>query len=247
MFRFILICIEIFFFFIFTIPVFLYMKLISKKNPDKAARICTVTIRWILKLILKTGGVRLHVKGLENIPEDPVLYVSNHRGMFDIITGMVCVNREVGFIAKKELGNIPFFSKYVTNMRCLFLDRQDLKQGLQIILQAIDFVKAGHSMWIFPEGTRSHTDEMLEFKEGSFKIAERTGCPIVPVAFTGTDDIFENHFPKVKPGDVYMSVGKPIMVADLKRNERKFLGRQSREVIQEMIDEQKKERDGVQA
>ena len=82
---------------------------------------------------------------------------------------------------------------------CLFLDRKDLKQGLKTILTAIDQVKSGISICIFPEGTRNRDREdsttLLPFKDGSFKIAQKTGCPIIPMALTGTADVFENHFP----------------------------------------------------
>lgn len=90
------------------------------------------------------------------------------------------------------------------NLYCLFLDRDNMREGLKTILQAIDYVKNGISICIFPEGTRNNGEElsMLPFRDGALKIAEKTGCAIIPISMNNTADIFEAHFPRVKK---YMS------------------------------------------
>ena len=122
---------------------------------------------------------------------------------------------------------------------CLFLDRKDIKQGLKVILTAIDQVKAGISICIFPEGTRNRDREdsttLLPFKEGSFKIALKTGCLIIPMALTGTADIFENHFPWLKRTSVKLTYGKPIDPSKMTREEQKRIGSYCQEVIHEML------------
>ena len=119
---------------------------------------------------------------------------------------------------------------------CLFLDRDDLKQGLKTILTGIENVKNGISMCIFPEGTRNKGSEtLLPFKEGSFKIAEKTGCAIIPMALTNTDDIFENHFPKIVPTTVVLEYGKPIYPNDLEKEERKKLGAYCQRIVEDML------------
>ena len=125
---------------------------------------------------------------------------------------------------------------------CLFLDRNDLKQGLKVILTAIAQVNSGISICIFPEGTRNkdqeHPNSLLPFKEGSFKIAQKTGCPIIPMALTGTADVFENHFPWVRSTEVTLTYGKPILVSELSREDQKHLGTYCQNVIQQMLDAQ---------
>ena len=107
----------------------------------------------------------------------------------------------------------------------LFLDRDDIKQGLKTILKAIDYVKGGMSVCIFPEGTRNKTDaDMLPFHEGSFKIADKTGCPIVPMTMYNMSAIFEDHFPKIYSQDVYIDFGTPIIPDELSKEERKHIG-----------------------
>ena len=131
----------------------------------------------------------------------PVLYVGNHRSYFDIIIGYTLAKNNTGFVAKKSMEKLPFVSVWMKFINCQFLDRENIKEGLKTVLKCIDLVKGGTSIWIFPEGTRTPGNEMLSFKEGSFKIAEKTGCPIIPVAINNTEEIFENHMPRIKaPG-----------------------------------------------
>ena len=109
--------------------------------------------------------------------------------------------------------------------------------GLKTILKGVEQIKGGVSVFVFPEGTRSKDGKMLPFKEGSMKMAEKSKSPIIPVALTGTADIFENHFPKVKRGKVTIDFGKPIIIEELDKEDKKFLGTYTQRKIQEMLDE----------
>ena len=134
----------------------------------------------------------------------------------------------------------PILNRWMDNVNCLFLDRKDIKAGLKTILEGIEYVKNGISMWIFPEGTRARgKDEldMLPFKEGSLKIAEKSGCPVIPVAMVRTADIFEKHTPRVLPTEVTIYYGKPIYLKELEPEQRKHAGAYTKEVITEMIRE----------
>ncbi|MCI9068003.1 MAG: 1-acyl-sn-glycerol-3-phosphate acyltransferase, partial [Lachnospiraceae bacterium] len=148
------------------------------------------------------------------------------------------IKGEAGFVAKKEMQKIFFLRRWMTNLHCLFLDRENLKEGLKTILTGIDHVKNGVSIWIFPEGTRNPGSGLMDFKEGSMKIAEKSGCPIIPVAMTGTAEIFEKHLPRVKRSHVTVTFGEPIDVAALDRQQKKFLGAYTRERILEMLPEE---------
>ena len=113
------------------------------------------------------------------------------------------------------------------NLYCLFLDREDIKQGLKTILQAADYVKSGISVCIFPEGTRNKNadeTEMLPFHDGSFKIAARAKSPIIPIAISNSANIWEANFPKMTPTHVVIEYGKPIIPSELDRDtQRRFL------------------------
>ena len=107
---------------------------------------------------------------------------------------------------------------------CLFLDRENIREGLKTILTAIDYVKQGVSICIFPEGTRNKSDdEFLPFKGGSLKIGEKSGCPVVPVSINHSDDIFEKHLPKICKATVVIEFAKPIDASSLSKEEKRAL------------------------
>ena len=144
------------------------------------------TSNWAMNRI-KDSGATINVYGKENIPEDRnVVFISNHQGDFDIAIFMALIPKEKGFVAKIELNKIPILRTWMKYLGCVFMDRKDLKQSLKTINEAIGFIKKGHSMVIFPEGTRSKGDNMGEFKAGSFKLATKTNAPIVAVTIDGS-------------------------------------------------------------
>ena len=118
------------------------------------------------------------------------------------------------------------------NLHCLFLDRVDVKQGLKVILSAIDDVKSGTSICIFPEGTRNKVNHtFMDFKEGSFKIAAKTGCPIVPMTIYNSADIFEDHLPRIRKTRVILEYGKPFYVKDLSKADQRRIGAYTQDLI----------------
>ena len=190
--------------------------------------------------MLKVTGVRLTVIGEENVPKDQaVLYIGNHRSYFDILLTYSRCPGLTGYVAKVEMLRYWLLRDWMKALYCLFLDRKDIKAGLKTILQGIEYIKRGISICIFPEGTRNRTDEMLPFKEGSMKIAEKTGCPIIPMAITNSAEIFENHLPFIRPCHVILEYGAPILPRELTKEEKKFLGSYTQNRIQEMLDKNK--------
>ena len=200
---------------------------------QKLAAIC-------FRFVLLFSGTKRIVLGLENVPKDEaVLYAANHRGFADIPVGYVTLPTLTGFVAKKDIAKIPLMSWWMRNLNCLFLDRDDLKAGLKTILQGIEYMKEGYSMFIMPEGTRSQGEEMLPFKEGSLKMAEKTGCAIIPVAITNSDAVFERQAPWVKKATVIIHYGKPIYPNEVDKETKKHLGAHVRSVISEMLEKDK--------
>ena len=122
---------------------------------------------------------------------------------------------------------VPLLSVWMERLYCLFLNRTDIKEGLKTILTGIEQIKNGISMCIFPEGTRNKGDDetkLLPFKEGSFKMAEKTGCPIILMSMNNTSAILEEHFPFIRSTHVVLEYSKPIYPKELSKEERKFLG-----------------------
>ncbi|HOO27086.1 MAG TPA: lysophospholipid acyltransferase family protein [Lachnospiraceae bacterium] len=228
-------------FLILSIPLLIAEWIIGKCNMQVKDKSSLAIVNWAFRCVLSISGAKMHIIGEELVPKDrAVLYVGNHRSYFDVIMTYTRVPRPTGYIAKKEMLHYPLLMHWMKNLHCLFLDRTNLKSGMKTILEGIDLIKNGTSICVFPEGTRNKTDQMLPFKEGSLKMAEKSGCPIVPIAITNSADIFENHFPKMRKTDVLIEYGKPFYPKDLTKEERKFLGSYTQNLIQTMLDDHKK-------
>ena len=239
MIRFILCVIVVVGFLILSIPILLVEWIIGKFNPMAKEISSLRIVQAVFRFILWVAGVKLTVIGEENVPTDvPVLYIGNHRSFFDVpLTYPRCPIR-TGYIAKKEMEKVPLLSTWMKRLHCLFLDRNDLKQGLKTILTAIEKVKSGISICIFPEGTRNKNEDeldMLPFHEGSFKIAAKANCPNIPMAISGSADIWENHFPRVKKTHVILEYGKPLYIDQLVKEDKKHLGAYTQNIIHEML------------
>lgn len=235
-------------FLILSIPLLIWEHHLGKKNPALKNTQSLHIVQSVFRQILKAAGVHITVKGQENVPTDrAVLYVGNHRSYFDILVGYTTVPTLLGFVAKVEMERAPLLSNWMHNVNCLFLDREDLKQGLKTILLGIERIKQGISIWIFPEGTRNRNEDildMLPFKEGSLKIAEKSGCPVIPVAITGTADIWEKQFPRMKSSNVTIEFGKPIIIKELEPEQKKHAGAYTQRVIKDMLAQEKNIREG---
>lgn len=241
MIKIILIIIFIAIFAIVSLPLYFMVFIIGKFNPRKKVEVSQKIVVAVFKFILFFSGIKIIKDGVENIPKDEaVLYTSNHRSYFDILTGYTTVPTLTGFVAKKSMQKIPCIANWMKRLNCLFIDRDDIRQGMQVILKGIDNIKNGYSMFIMPEGTRNHEKEMLEFHDASFKMAQKTGCAVIPVAIIGSDDHFENCFPRVKGGKIYIRYGKPIYLTQLPKEEQRHPGAKVRGIIADMIDDMEK-------
>ena len=237
MLRLIVIALMLFLYLLLGIPVLLVEWVIGKYNKKAKDYSCLRMVQTAFKLMLKVAGVRLTVIGEEHVPKDQaVLYIGNHRSYFDILLTYSRCPRLTGYVAKVEMLRYWLLRDWMKALYCLFLDREDMKAGLKTILQGIEYIKNGISICIFPEGTRNRQEEMLPFKEGSLKMAEKTGCPIIPMAITNSAEIFENHLPFVRPCHVILEYGTPILPKELSKEDRKFLGAYTQKKIQEMLD-----------
>ena len=193
-------------------------------------------VQWGFRTVLFLGAQKITVFGKEHIPADrPVLYVGNHRSIFDIIVSYAQVPTLTGYIAKESISRLPVISIWMKRLYCLFMKRDDLRQSLQIILTSIDYLKQGISICIYPEGTRNKTEDPVQpFHAGSFKPAEKTGCPIIPMAITYSKPVFEDHLPVLYRTHIVLRFGAPVETASLSPEERKKLPDHVQNIIREM-------------
>ncbi len=205
-----------------------YNKKESREHIYKAAQ-------SLSRNMLRAGGITVEVFGHENLPErGPVLYVANHKSIFDTVALVSLINDPVIFIGKKEVAKMPIVGKWFDALGNIYIDREDIRQSLKAIMRGITELKEGQSVVIFPEGTRAHGDELKEFKEGSFKLATKTKVPIVPIAIQDTYKVFEEK-KSVQKGRVYVNIGKAIYQEELGEEELKKLPQHIQAVVQDLL------------
>ena len=184
--------------------------------------------------ILSVTGAQLTVDGLDNIPKDtPCVFVANHRSYFDIPLLLASLDQPYGILAKEELEKIPLLNRWMKLLGCVFVQRDDVRASVRALNAATAIVEEGKSFIIFPEGTRYKGEEggAGEFKSGAFRIAIKTGAPVVPVAISGARALFEGHGNMATPGIVHVRVLPPIQTADMSRSEQKQLPDAVRQTI----------------
>lgn len=211
--------------------------IVSKINPLTGEKMALAIMKSLFKNMLFVSGTKVTVIGEENILKDqPVLYIGNHKSNFDTIITYARVPGLCGYVAKNNLEKIPVLRGWMKRLHCLFINRENTREGLKTILTAIDYVKSGVSMTIFPEGGRNKTDEpTIPFHEGSFKISTKTGCPIIPMAITNSEQILEAHMPRIKATHVILQYGEPIYPDKLEGDDKKFIGAYTQKVIEKML------------
>lgn len=211
--------------------------IIGKFNPEAKDRISLKLVSFGFRTIGNLAGAKVTEIGKEKVPEGPVLYIGNHRSYFDIVLLYAVADRLTGFVSKKSMTKFPVVNWWMRFVYCLFLDRDDPKQGLKTILTAVEYVKKGVSICIFPEGTRHNSEDLslLPFKEGSFKIATKSGCPIIPVAINNTRDIFEKQIPCCRKTHVIIEYCDPIYPNELPKEDKKHLGEICSKVIYDTV------------
>ncbi|MBE6022772.1 MAG: 1-acyl-sn-glycerol-3-phosphate acyltransferase [Cellulosilyticum sp.] len=204
-----------------TIPKLNKVKRLEKqgKLEERDAYIHKASTKWMLDNIRRSGST-VEVIGTENLPKDEtVVFISNHQGNFDIPLLMSYIDMPKGFISKIEAKKIPIIVQWMELIHCVFMDRSTLKGSAGAIIEGIKVLKAGHSLIIFPEGTRSRGDQMGEFKHASFKLATKPGVPIVPVTIDGSYKVMEQNHNKIRPAHIKLTIHPVVTTKGLSKDE----------------------------
>ena len=183
-------------------------------------RLSDKLIFWHAAVISNTGmwlaGIRVHVSGdIDGIRKrvdkgEGFCFVSNHTSMLDIILMLGRLKARAGFVAKIELLFVPVINVMIAMTHSVFINRRNLRASINAIHKAGENIRKGHSMVIFPEGTRSKTGEIAQFKHGAFRMATESGACVVPVTVKGLRDSFEDRKHVFQRRDCYMHVGEPV-------------------------------------
>lgn len=200
---------------------------------DRNGNIIHHYARWWAKVQLLASGVRVKVKGLEHLDrERPYIYMPNHQGSYDIFALLSCLPVQFRWIAKKELFAIPILGWAMGAANYISIDRSGRRKALESIERAASKIKAGVSVVIFPEGTRSRDGSIQPFKRGGFTLALKSGVPIIPITINGSRDVMPRDSMRVRPGEIRVSIDRAIQTTPFSLRERNVLMEKVRETIE---------------
>ncbi len=186
--------------------------------------------------ILLIGLVRLRVEGRERLPlSQPCFFAANHQSLADVPALFTALPVPLLFLAKRELGRIPFLGSYMEAMGMVYVDRHDRGKAVRTVSLAAQRLREGLSILSFPEGTRSPDGRVRPFKTAAFAAALEAGVPVVPVALTGTGRILPRDAFRARPGTVRLVIGEPIPTAGLTRDDRAELARRTQEAVEALL------------
>ena len=193
-------------------------------------------LKWIDLRANRGGNVHIDVYGRENIPgRDGFMLFPNHQGLCDVLAIIEACPRPFSVVAKKEVGKIPFLKQVFACMKAFLIDRDDVRQAMQVIVDVANEVKKGRNYLIFAEGTRSKNGNRVgTFKGGSFKSATKAQCPIVPVALIDSFRPFDTN--SIKPVTVQVHFMEAIAYEEYKDMKTTAIAALVQERIQKVID-----------
>lgn len=197
--------------------------------------------KYIVKRANIGGNVTIKAYGQENIPtENGFMFFPNHQGMYDVLAIIDSCPNPLSVVYKIELKDIPFIKQVASCMKAFFIDRDDVRQSMKVIIAVAEEVKKGRNYLIFAEGTRSKNGNNVgEFKGGSFKAATKAKCPIVPVALIDSFKPFDTN--TTKPVDVQVHYLKPLYYEEYKDMKTTEIAEEVRRRIVEVIEEYKED------
>lgn len=214
------------------LPISLFVRYLVKKDSTKADHYVAHFVKNWARRLLRLAGAEVSVSGQEHLPaEGSYMVVANHQGYFDIPIMLSCVGEPRGLVAKQEIDRIPGIRTWMRYLHCLFVDRSSPRAGAQIIVDGAKLLESGHSLTIFPEGTRSKGGPVKEFKAGAFRIASRAGVPVVPVTIDGSFRLMEGNGMKIRPASVHVTIHPPIATKGIAREDLRALPHTVRDTI----------------
>jgi 1-acyl-sn-glycerol-3-phosphate acyltransferase len=191
------------------------------------------------RALLAITGVKVKVEGLDKIARDgSYVFVSNHLSYMDTPVALANIPVRFRFLAKRGLFQIPFLGWHLGRAGHIRVPREDARAAVKTMALAAQVIREeGISLLIFPEGGRSRTGEMRDFKEGAAFIAIKAGVPLVPVALKGTREVLPFGSGVVRRGNVAMRIGDPIPTTHASAHDRVRLTEELRRRIVALLEE----------
>ncbi len=198
-------------------------------NPDVPLALARLAwgpgLRWC-------AGADLRCEPLPDIDwSRPYVFAMNHQSFFDIVVAFISIPQNIRFVAKDTLRHVPFLGWYMRATGMVFVDRANREMAIASLAAAGEHIRAGASILVYPEGTRSRDRRIQPFKKGPFVVALAAGVPIVPIAIEGSGAVLPRDSFALRPGPVRVKVGEPIPTAGLTESDRDALMRRVREAM----------------
>lgn len=196
----------------------------GEEIPNRDGCIGEIAYNWS-EYALNDAGVKVTVNGKEKIPTDkPVLFVPNHQSYADIPVLLYALHgHPFGFVIRYTMAQLPLIKNFVPHLGCVVIKQEDIRQSIAALNKTAEQIKSGFSMLIFPEGRREFTNTPKPFKNGAFKIVQKTGVTIVPIYLHNSHLIFEANGMSVGSPDVTVTILDPIETAEMSRADIKVL------------------------
>ncbi len=187
---------------------------------------------WASRL-LKHIRMNVVIEGEENLPspDEAVMFAANHQSYLDIPVLLACINPPFPLLARDGIGRVPILGLWMKKLDCVLINRDDTRAAMQGLRDAERLLKSGKSLHVFPEGTRSKSGNVREFKSGALRVAVKAGVRIVPIAIQGTYHGLEGDGMKLKPANVRLTILPAHETSGLNRDEQKELGEKLRQAI----------------
>lgn len=189
------------------------------------------------RTLCRIVGVKVHIEGLENIqPDQTYIFVANHSSQFDIFSWQGYFPYNFRWIAKKELFAIPFFGQAMKQVGYIPIDRSKGRQALKSLDEAAKQIATGFSVLIFPEGTRSPSGRLQEFKTGAIMLAIKSGVPVVPIGFNGSYPVLPKGRLLPKAGNITIRIGSPEQTSHYKAKDKQALALSLHSAVESLLD-----------
>lgn len=197
-----------------------------KFKPDSVYK----QFRIIAKHLNFLAGNDFELIGKENIPDEPVLIVSNHESNFDPVVIVKVIDKTTSLVAKKELNKLPTLGYWISKYGSEFIDRDDMKKTIKTISNISKQLENGNNVLIFPEGTRNVLDQ--EFKAGSFKIAKKAKAGILPITIRNTSSLFEqNKYFQIKKATPQITIHPVVTYDEYKDNNLTIVAKDVQQIV----------------
>ncbi len=211
--------------------------ILSSFFSSKGAIPNSITRLWA-RLILLTSRARVEVQGQGNIqPGQSVVFMANHVSYFDVPALMAKLPGQIRFLARKELLKVPIFGRALSRSRHIIVDHSHPRKTLRDMGRALQMLRQGKSILVFPEGARSFDGRLQPFKKGGFALAIKSGVPIIPISIRGSRDVLPRGGWRIEPGRIRIVVEKPIATEGYTRKDRDILMERVREAITTNLDQ----------